>query len=107
VHFGDEYGFAFKRLPVSRVGFDNGVAAFIDPADGAVAAVVDGADRTEGWVFAYIHKFEWLVPMVGPDVRDAIAMSIALALAGVALLGAAIYVGRSRSRAAGRLATRP
>jgi len=96
-HFDDEYGFVFKRLPVIRVDFGGGVAAFVDPSDGAIAAVVDRADWTEGWVFAYVHKFEWLVPLVGPDARDAIAASLAVLLVTAAVLGAVLYARRSRS----------
>jgi len=95
--FDDEYGFVFKRLPVIRVDFGGGVAAFVDPSDGAIAAVVDRADWTEGWVFAYVHKFEWLVPFVGPDARDAIAASLAVLLATATVLGAVLYARRSRS----------
>jgi hypothetical protein len=85
--FDSEYGFAFKRLPVQRLPFSDGVNVFIDPADGEIAAVIDAADRTEGWIFGYIHKLDWLVPFTGTDMRDAIAMTLAILLAGVALLG--------------------
>ena len=94
--FDAEYGFAFKRLPVQRVAFVNGVNVFVDPSDSAVAAVVDDADRAEGWVFGYVHKFEWLVPFVGIDARDAIAMTLALLIAGAALLGLALFRQRAR-----------
>ena len=94
--FDSEYGFAFKRLPVQRVAFVNGVNVFVDPSDSAVAAVVDDADRAEGWVFGYIHKFEWLVPFVGIDARDAIAMTLALLIAGAAFLGLALFRQRTR-----------
>jgi hypothetical protein len=85
--FNTEYGFAFKRLPVYRVAFPNRVTVFADPADGNIAAVIDQSDRAEGWIFGYIHKLDWLVPFTGTDMRDAIAMTLALLLAGAALLG--------------------
>lgn len=72
-----------------------------DPSDSAVAAVVDNADRAEGWVFGYVHKFEWLVPFVGIDARDAIAMTLALMIAGAAFLGLALFRQRARQRARG------
>ena len=65
---------------------------FVDPADAAIAAVLDNADRAEGWVFGYIHKLEWLVPFTGMDLRDAVAMGLALFLAGAALLGLALLL---------------
>ena len=101
--FDSEYGFAFKRLPVQRVPFSNGVNVFVDPADGAVAAVIDNADRTEGWIFGYIHKLDWLVPFTGTDMRDAIAMTLAILLAGVALLGLTLnWREQSKPNAASR-----
>ena len=78
--FGPEYGFAFKRLPVYRIPLANRVTVFVDPADGAIAAVIDNADRAEGWVFGYIHKLDWLVPFTGTDLRDALAMTLAVLL---------------------------
>jgi hypothetical protein len=93
--FGNEYGFAFKRLPVQRVPFAGDVAVFVDPADGAIAAVIDNADRAEGWVFGYIHKLDWLVPFTGTDLRDVIAMTLALLLAGTPLIGVAVYWQRA------------
>lgn len=103
--FDDEYGFAFKRLPVLQVPLAGAVAVFVDPADGAIAAVVDNRDRAEGWVFGYIHKLDWLVPFAGTDGRDAIAALLALSLAIVALLGIALYVQQFRAgkRGAGNL----
>ena len=73
--FGGEYGFVFKRLPVQRVLLEGpgGTTAFIDTADGAVSAVIDDADRREGWLFANVHKHDWMVPLVGRAARDAIA----------------------------------
>jgi hypothetical protein len=95
-HFDDEYGFAFKRLPVARFEDARGRAAFVDPADGAIAAVVDGSDRFEGWVFAYVHKFEWMTSWAGEDWRDGTAAALTLLLASAALLGIAMALLRRR-----------
>jgi hypothetical protein len=89
--FDSEYGFAFKRLPVQRLPFSNGVNVFVDPSDGNIAAVIDNADRAEGWIFGYIHKLDWLVPITGTDTRDAIAMMLALLLAGAAVVGLSLF----------------
>jgi hypothetical protein len=91
--FNDEYGFAFKRLPVLEVQFADGVNAYVDPADGAVAAVIDTADRVEGWVFGYVHKIEWLAPLAGTMGRDIAAALSAFALIIAAYLGLALYCG--------------
>jgi hypothetical protein len=89
--FDGEYGFAFKRLPVLRVPFGGDVTAYVDPADGSIAAIVDDSDRAEGWVFGYVHKLDWLVQFVGTDGRDGIAALLALGLAIAALLGITLY----------------
>jgi len=106
--FDLEYGFAFKRLPVQRVTFSNGVDVFVDPADGAVAAFIDNADRAEGWIFGYVHKLDWLVPFTGTDMRDAIAMTLAFLLAGAALLGLTLnWQQRKRTKRANRRIPEP
>jgi hypothetical protein len=94
--FGPEYGFAFKRLPVYRVPCADGTRVFVDPADGQIAAVIDASDRIEGWIFGYIHKLDWLVPYIGTDTRDAVAMMLALLLAGAAVLGLSLFWQRRR-----------
>jgi hypothetical protein len=105
--FGGEYGFVFKRLPVQRVLLEGpgGTTAFIDTADGAVSAVIDDADRREGWLFANVHKHDWMVPLVGRAARDAIAASLALAIGVTATMGGVLFVRRLRAgrRAAGRV----
>jgi uncharacterized iron-regulated membrane protein len=95
--FDDEYGFAFKRLPVYRVPLAGNQTAYVDTADGSIAAVIDNADRAEGWVFAYVHKLEWLTPVVGTDWRDLIAAMLAFSLAVAALFGIAVYAQLFRS----------
>jgi hypothetical protein len=89
--FDQEYGFTFKRLPVLRVRFPGDVTAYVDPADGAIAAIVDAGDRTEGWIFGNIHKFDWLVTFIGSDGRDAVAALLAMGVAIAALLGITLY----------------
>ncbi len=98
--FGDEYGFVFKRLPVQRVLLEGagGTTAFIDTADGAVSAVIDDADRREGWLFANVHKHDWMVPLVGRTARDTIAASLALAIGVTATMGGVLFVQRIRAR---------
>jgi len=89
------YGFALKRLPVKRVAFAGDVAVFVDPADGAISAVTDSADRMEGWFFAYVHKFEWLTP-IGENWRDGFAVLLTIALRTAASLGGILALRRAR-----------
>lgn len=99
--FHGEYGFVFKRLPVQRVALA-GVGApamYIDTAERAVAAVIDDADRREGWYFAYIHKHDWLVPLVGKDMRDLFAAVAALLVMTTAIMGGVLALRHYRTRA--------
>jgi hypothetical protein len=104
--FAGEYGFVFKRLPVQRVPLAGAGAptAYVDTADGRIAALIDDADRREGWVFAYVHKHDWLVPLVGRDVRDAVAVLLALSVAGTATLGGVLFARRRRRAPTGAFA---
>jgi uncharacterized iron-regulated membrane protein len=102
--FDQEYGFAFKRLPVLRVNFAGNVAAYVDPADGAIAAVIDSRDFAEGWIFGNIHKLDWLINFAGTAGRDLVAALLALALAITAFLGIALFI--KQARAARRLTHR-
>ncbi len=98
VRFGDGYGFIFKRLPVERVAFDtpDHQAVYVDPATGVIAAVLNDEARTQGWIFAYLHKWEWLVPIVGKDGRDFAQSIFALGNAVVALLGIWLFTRTRR-----------
>jgi uncharacterized iron-regulated membrane protein len=89
--FDREYGFTFKRLPVLRLWFADNVTVYVDPADGAIAAIVDAGDRAEGWIFGNIHKFDWLVRFIGTDGRDAVATLLAMGVAIAAVLGITLY----------------
>jgi hypothetical protein len=98
-HFDDEYGFALKRLPVARFEDTDGRAAFVDPADGAIAGVVRTVDRADGWFFAYVHKFEWMTSWAGEDWRDGTAAFLTLMLGCAAAIGAVVALRRRRASA--------
>ncbi|WP_394240508.1 hypothetical protein [Halopseudomonas laoshanensis] len=90
--FDHEYGFVFKRLPVFKREYTDAAhtTLFIDPLDGALAARVQDADRLEGWVFGYLHKWE-LLGLFGNDVKHAVVallglLHVILALIGLSLL---------------------
>lgn len=71
--FDHEYGFVQKRLPVQRLRFSEGLTVYVDPVDAAIASVVRPMDRWEGFAFAYLHKSQFLDPLIGRDARDAVA----------------------------------
>ncbi len=55
-----------KRLPVQQLRFDSSdrLTVYVDPADAAVASVVRDLDRFEGLSFAYLHKAQFLDPVI-------------------------------------------
>ena len=93
--FESEYGFVFKRLPVSRIEFaaPGRPRYYVDTSFGVLAARIDDSDAREGWSFAYLHKFEWLAGF-GTLTRDGIAMAFALGNALVAILGCVLFMRR-------------
>jgi len=86
--FDHEYGFVFKRLPVFKASYADAhnTALFIDPLDGALASRVQDADRTEGWTFAYLHKWEFLAGL-GNGYKHLLLGIVALAHVLLALVG--------------------
>lgn len=86
--FDHEYGFVFKRLPVFKASYadTHHTTLFIDPLDGALASRVQDADRTEGWTFAYLHKWEFLAGL-GNGYKHLLLGIVALAHVLLALVG--------------------
>lgn len=86
--FDHEYGFVFKRLPVFKASYADAhnTTLFIDPLDGALASRVQDADRTEGWTFAYLHKWEFLAGL-GNGYKHLLLGLVALAHVLLALVG--------------------
>jgi hypothetical protein len=98
--FEGEYGFFNKRLPVWRVDYHTPehLSYYVETSSGALAAVVNDAARTEGWVFSYLHKFHWL-DFAGKDVRDFIMGLFGLGNLIVAVLGLWMFTRRYTKRA--------
>ncbi|HSC80377.1 MAG TPA: hypothetical protein VLC08_08485 [Chitinolyticbacter sp.] len=96
--FGGEYGFFQKRLPVYRVDFaaPGHPAWYVEPATGAFSTRVEDTDRNEGYVFAMVHKWNWLDGL-GKTPRDVILASFAAANVAAAVAG--ILLWRRRRRA--------
>lgn len=90
--FSDEYGFLYKRLPVSRAQFADGQAIYVDTADRKIAAVIQTPDRAERWVFSNIHKLNFLDPYIGKDWRDVVAATLAALLIATTLIGTWLYL---------------
>jgi hypothetical protein len=93
--FTDEYGFASKRLPVWRFTDGNKIQ-FIDPADGLISSTVFPSEVAEQWTFTRLHKWQFLDTLTGKRWRDAAIAAIALSIAGMAITGLLMRVGRRR-----------
>jgi len=94
--FGGEYGFLFKRLPVVRVQFkgEGNPRYFIEPSTGALAAKVTDGDALEGWIFAYVHK--WNFADGNKDLRDIVVALFALGNVIVALMGLYLFTRKKK-----------
>jgi hypothetical protein len=100
--FSNEYGFAYKRLPVWRVSFEDASlpVLFIEPRTATLAARVNKTDASETWSFSNFHKWQFLDgfshKMMGHNfvshfIRDIIMivfvlLSVISALAGMRIL---------------------
>ena len=98
--FDHEYGFIFKRLPVLKASYDDAdnSALFLDPVDGALAARVSNADRLEGAIFAYLHKWE-LLNHLGKVTKDLLLSLSALSLLLLACTGLWLHARRPQRTA--------
>ncbi len=100
--FSDDYGFLYKRLPVLRAHYADDKTVYVDTADRKIAALIQPSDRAERWVFANIHKLNFLDPVIGKDWRDVVAGTLAIGLLALSLLGAWLYARVRMRRHAGK-----
>lgn len=94
-HFGPDYDFRNKRLPVWRVAIHNDAedVLFVDVASGLLVDRVNSASRMEGYSFSFLHKWNFLTFPLGREKRDAL---IALVLLGALVLaGLGAFFGTS------------
>jgi len=91
--FGPEYDFRNKRLPVWRVDHPQGTA-FIDPANGVLVDHITRADGYEGLAFSVLHKWNFLNPVIGRQLRDGLAALVLVVALGFAGLGFVMLVRR-------------
>ena len=88
--FGIHYDFRNKRLPVWQLKYDSGLGdmVFIDPATGILVDRLVDKDRYEGYSFSFLHKWNFLTPFIGREVRDifiAILMGLIIIFVGLGL----------------------
>ncbi|MEH6347264.1 MAG: PepSY domain-containing protein [Bermanella sp.] len=96
-YFGPSYDFRNKRLPVWQVESQTGLQVFVDPITSMVIDQNNVWDRTEGYSFSFLHKWNFLVPLTGRFYRDVtIVLVLSLALL-LSLFGLLIYLKRKKS----------
>lgn len=73
--FSSEYAFAYKRLPVWRAKFKNGVY-FVEPSTATLAAKTSGLRTAENLIFSNLHKWQFLEPYMGRIGRDILMITV-------------------------------
>tara|TARA_R110002096_G_scaffold65068_9_gene158572 strand:- start:226 stop:645 length:420 start_codon:yes stop_codon:yes gene_type:complete len=91
-NFSPEYDFRNKRLPVWKIttGDPEGHRVFVDPATAIIVDYLVPLARIESFSFSLLHKWDFLVPLMGRKMRDTLVVSLLLGFLMVALLGVAI-----------------
>jgi hypothetical protein len=91
--FDNEYNFTDKRLPVYRVAYrdNNRERYYVETSSGRLSVRVDNLDLTEAYVFAFMHKHEFL-SWAGKSVKDASTMFWAATQVLMVLLGLILYL---------------
>src|SRR5690606_10147432 len=82
-HFGHDYDFRNKRLPVWQVSFGDArqTVVFVDPASGMQVDLNTAAQRREGLSFSVLHKWNPLAGPLGRGGRDlAVVATLLMAL---------------------------
>lgn len=97
-HFGPNYDFRNKRLPVWRVDFDNsyGDIVFVDPETRIIVDHTTKTIRYERYSFSLLHKWNFLVPLTGRKNRDVIIIAALLISLGLTILGIIMLLKRRK-----------
>ncbi|BFM12461.1 PepSY domain-containing protein [Simiduia litorea] len=101
-HFTSDYGFINKRLPVTKVAYEDGSLLFVEVQTNTLAAQVTSLDALEGFSFGYLHKWHHLDGL-GKHARDALLALAALLIAlgtGLGLFRYSQKIRRQRPRLA-------
>lgn len=97
-HFGPEYDFRNKRLPVWRISANNPEhqVVFVDPITSIVVDHLTPSSRIERWSFSMLHKWDFLVPFIGRQARDVLVVGLLTSLLLLAYLGISMTWPRNR-----------
>lgn len=98
-HYGPNYDFRNKRLPVWQFNLDNADKSiiFIDPVTNVVVDQSRRIDRAERWSFSVLHKWSHLTPFMGRFYRDVLIVFI-LFLIGISTTLGVVMLIKSKSK---------
>ena len=98
-HFGPDYDFRNKRLPVWKVELNDSYATtlFVDTATGILVDSNTRIDRAERWSFSVLHKWSPLTGLTGRKLRDGMMVATVALLLLVSLLGV-LLLGRRKAK---------
>lgn len=101
-HFDEDYGFAFKRLPVMAVALPErpDETWYVETRTGTLAAHVTPLNRLEGWLFGMAHKWSVLDGTLGKAGRETLQLLAALAVVLTVGLGVGRHFSGWRKRKA-------
>jgi hypothetical protein len=85
-HFGPDYDFRNKRLPVWQFDYATG-RVFVDAVSGQLIEEQSRASQWERYSFSFVHKWGILQPLLGREGRDGVVVAIMLLVIGMAVLG--------------------
>ncbi|NVK54240.1 MAG: hypothetical protein HWE26_01385 [Alteromonadaceae bacterium] len=97
-HYGPDYDFRNKRLPVwnVKVNNDNASWLFVDPVTGVLVDQSRNQDRLERLSFSLLHKWNHLTPFIGRMWRDSTIVLTLLLLILIAGLGAKMMLTKRK-----------
>ncbi|GAA3921027.1 PepSY domain-containing protein [Litoribacillus peritrichatus] len=98
-HFGPDYDFRNKRLPVWKIalGNEDKSVLFIDPTTGILVDQTHWLDRPERWAFSTLHKWNFLIPVMGRFNRDVLVVTVSVMTLCLTFMGVLMALKR-RSR---------
>jgi hypothetical protein len=85
-HFGPDYDFRNKRLPVWQFDYASG-RVFVDAVSGQLIEEQSRASQWERYSFSFVHKWGILQPLLGREGRDGVVVVVMLLVISMAVLG--------------------
>lgn len=92
-HFGPDYDFRNKRLPVWQFDYASG-RVFVDAVSGQLIEEQSRASQWERYSFSFVHKWGILQPLLGREGRDGVVVVIMLLVISMAVLGLLLRLRR-------------